>query len=482
MKLFNIFKNKIFIYLFTRYASYVLQFFLSITIAAKLGPFYLGVYGFVNLVLSYFSQINFGIPHALNVFIVHNKDDYQKRAVYLINAMVIYAVLAAIIIVLYLGYIFLGLDIGKEYNINLYLPMVVIIAVFTYFNALFTTVIRANNQVNVLSFIQTLPVVLNLCVVLFLKEEKLVLGLVGVQGFVALITVFISIKKKVFYCVSRNQIHLASQKELLTKGFYLFFYNSCFYFILISLRTIISKNYSVTEFGYFTFSFTFGNAVMLLLQSLDTIIFPKIIDLLSSDDKNKISATIERLRVGYISTSHFLIYIALLCYPVLVYIMPKYKAALPSMNLVALTVLMETNSYGYASFLIAQNKEKKSALISLVTLVVNILLSYFFIHAFHFNFYQITLATLISYFIFSCLVMITGTKILGNFSLLNFLKNVFPVRLLIPYISAIIVSLYANEMLIFIPLLLFVVLNLKDMFVLKNLVIQLIKNPACIDL
>ena len=73
-----IFTNKIIIYLLSRYGTYGLQFLVSLSIAAKLGPYYLGIYGFINLIVSYFGQINFGIPHSLNVLLVHHKSDNKK--------------------------------------------------------------------------------------------------------------------------------------------------------------------------------------------------------------------------------------------------------------------------------------------------------------------------------------------------------------------------------------------------------------------
>ena len=65
-------------------------------------------------------------------------------------------------------------------------------------------------------------------------------------------------------------------KELLNKGYALFFYNTCFYFIMMSLRTIISSDYSPEEFGNFTFAYTLSNAIMLLVEALIFLVSPKM--------------------------------------------------------------------------------------------------------------------------------------------------------------------------------------------------------------
>ena len=46
-------KNKIVVYLITRYLTYGLQFFISMVVAVRLGTYYLGLYGIIQLILNY---------------------------------------------------------------------------------------------------------------------------------------------------------------------------------------------------------------------------------------------------------------------------------------------------------------------------------------------------------------------------------------------------------------------------------------------
>ena len=78
IKIKSILNNKIIVYLTSRYAIYGLQFIIGMVVAGKLGPFYMGVYGFLQMVLMYINNINLGIPHSLNVFLIHNKDNQEK--------------------------------------------------------------------------------------------------------------------------------------------------------------------------------------------------------------------------------------------------------------------------------------------------------------------------------------------------------------------------------------------------------------------
>ena len=252
-----------------------------------------------------------------------------------------------------------------DYKIDNFLLIIVFTTVCIYYNSVLTMVVRFRNRVNTLSIIGTIPVLFNFLVVFLFSEEALVYALLISTLVSYALTLIIFYYVNAFPKISIHSLSVACQKILINKGLYLFLYNSCFYFILIGVRTLISSNYSVEEFGYFTFSFTLANAVLLLLGSLNTIIFPKTLDMMSCNDVDQKKEALRKLRVGYITSANLLIFLAMTCFPLVTMLFPKYEAALTSMNLIALAVLMNTHSYGYTSLLIAQNKEKLTSFISL---------------------------------------------------------------------------------------------------------------------
>lgn len=478
----TIIKNKIFIYLFTRYATYGLQFLLSIVIALRLGPYYLGVYGLFQLILNYFEQINFGIPHSLNVYLVQNKNSRTIQEEYTFNALVLFTYLSFLIFFAYVVIRILDVNIGGTYNITMYMPVIVVTAIVMYYNSVLTMVIRIRNKVNILSLIGSIPVVLNIIVVWFFREERLINVLVWINLFSCVLILGVFYFERVIPRITHECISAAKQKQLLNKGFYLFIYNSCFYFILIAVRTTVSSNYSIEEFGYFTFSFTIANAVLLILGALNTIIFPKTLVMMSTGSLEDKQQSLEKLRVGYITSAHFMIYLAMIFFPLIVYVFPKYAPALNSMNMIALAVLMNTNSYGYTSLLIAQNEEKKASYISLVALSMTIIVSLLLVYVFHVDFSLVVLSVLLAYMVFSYFSYYEGNKLLfGHSEHKDALLHFFPIRLMIPYCSSLMISIKGMEYLIFIPLLLFVMMNYKDLLYLKRLVEKMINNPHIMD-
>lgn len=478
----NIFNNKIFIYISTRYITYGLQFLLSLIIAAKLGPYFLGIYGMTQLILNYFSQINFGIPHSLNVFLVHNKNDKEIQDGYILNSLVIYTIINCAILICFIISENLNIIPKGEYDINRYLVYIIIIAALTYYNTVFTIVIRFKNQVKLLSLIGSIPVLLNVCVIWFFSGQELVVTLVVTQLISCLLILILAILFKAVPSFSIRQISFDIQKQLFNKGIYLFLYNSCFYFILIITRTFVSSYYSVIEFGYFSFSYTIANAVMLLIDSLNTIIFPKTIDILSSESKEAIEDALNKLRAGYIMTAHLLIYAAMFFYPFLIMLFPKYQPALFPMCVLSLAVLMNTNSFGYMTLLIAQNKEKKAALISAVSLLMAFIICELFARVFSVKFAFMPFTLLIAYMIFSFLAMYEGQKITyEKVSLTMTLHKFFSFKWVFPYVVSIGICLSGLYYFLVIPFVLFTVLNIKDLAYIKTLAIKMIKDPNIID-
>ena len=477
-----ILNNKILVYVASRYITYALQFLLSLVIAVRLGPFYLGVFGIVNLVISYFGQVNFGIPHALNIFLIHNKNNRAVGDLFSYNALILYTyqnflIVLGVVFLVYFGWSRWGVN-----NLGQYLFLIIPISVLTYYNSILTTILRVRNYVNALSLIGSLGVLLNICIVWFYTEEPLVHALVFANLVSSILTAIICINKGVFPKRSTWTFSIKIQKNILHKGIYLFLYNSCFYFILIAIRTIISSNYSIEQFGYFTFSFTIANAIMLLLDSFNTILYPKMIDLLSSNDNVQRANTLNKMRVGYISTSHMLIYLAMICFPILVWLIPKYQPALTSMNMIALAVLMNTNSYGYSNLLIAQNKEKQAGFISAISLALNIFLGLILAKVACVQYSYVIIATLLAYMVSSFLMSFEGDAIItGKKNIKYSLKHFFPVRMFIPYFTALIISIYKLEYLVFLPFLIYTILNYRDYQYILTVALKLVRKPNIID-
>lgn len=473
------FKNKVVFYLTSRYITYAVQFITSLVIAAELGPYYMGIWGFILLLLQYFQQFHFGIANSFSVLYVQHRDNKQSCNNYIGNSLALVCYLALLVIFFYVYYIIFGIRGFEKYYVDGYVVWVCLIAILQYFVQFFISLFRVKNQLNRVTFCQSIIVFLNFVCLFFFSGEDLIRWLVAGYAVGNILCIFLAFTSGSIPKINEIVFSYDYQSEILKKGLFLFLYNSCFYFIIISIRTIISANYSIEEFGMFTFSYTLAHAILLLLEALSFVIFPKVIAKLSSPDRREVESTLTILRTIFITSSHLLIYIALLCFPFVLWFFPKYEGALTALNLIALAILMNSNSSGYLELLISRNKERFSALLSSTALLFNCLLALAFVHVFHFSYEYIILATMLTYMFFSFAVMAFARQQIG--ASLSF-GEWFPLRLAVPYIIAFIISVMKIPNLIFIPLLLFLMMNYRQLINIRYTAILLLDKPEKVNL
>ena len=116
--IFKICTNRIFVYLITRYIVYAIQFVSLLLLAVRLGPYYYGIWGFVLMLINYFSIINWGIGNSLNVFLVQYKSDPIKSKDYISTAFVIIGLQIVLVVCVAFLYACYGFSIFEKYHIG----------------------------------------------------------------------------------------------------------------------------------------------------------------------------------------------------------------------------------------------------------------------------------------------------------------------------------------------------------------------------
>lgn len=483
MNLVDLIKNKVLFYLVSRYATYFIQFVTSLIIAAKLGPYYMGIWGFILLLLNYFQQCHFGIANSFNVLYIHHRDDKQQCDSYTANSLVLLTYLCVVVFFIYIYYVIWGIPSFDKYHIDKYFIWVCIIAVFQYYQNFLLNFFRVRNELYFVAFCQSIVVLLNFICIFFFAGEQLIDMLVAGYVLGNALCIAIAFVSQSLLSPKVVSVRWSIQSEILKKGLFLFMYNSCFYFIIISIRTVISAYYSVEEFGLFTFSFTVAHAILLLLEAMSFVIFPKVISKLSSNNSDEVKATLALFRQVFITSAHLLIYFALIAFPVLVMLMPKYEGALTCLNLIALSILMNSNVTGYTELLIAKNKEKNLSFLSFSALIINCLVAMMLVEVFHVPFDFVILATMFAYLIYSFCVVWYGEMSIQDIKMVNIIKFYFPIRLLLPYCLAVAVTvLHLGGFFLFLPLLLFLMMNIKVYHSMKDTAIKIMHKPEIVNL
>ncbi len=454
-----IFSNQILFYLVTRYLTYFLQFLVSIILAAKLGPYYSGVWGFVILLITYFGQIDFGISNSLNVLLVQNKDDFISSANYVRNAIYLNILISSIVLLFALYNYLFGIRIIQKYVDNPYFLMICLIAILQYFNTVFMTIFRVYNKLNQIIINQSIITLLTLLVIFYIEQKYLIFALI----LIYLVGNAISLAVYLFSFPIRLKHSSFSLKviyNLVKKGLYLFIFNGSFYLIITSTRSLVSNYYSVEEFGVFSFAFTLSNSIMLFLGAFSFLIFPKLISKLSSNDIYLLRNTIDLINTHYTTFAHLLIYTCMIFFPIISWYFSEYSNILLALNVISLALLLTTNSFGNITLLIAQNRERTAAMISLFSLILNLVFGILIIKYFHLAVEYVIIASGLSFLVFSYLSCYFANLILNkNTRTYNIISDFFPLRLLAPFILTLFITLSNRSFLIITVLLFFLLIN-----------------------
>ncbi|MGE0078216.1 MAG: hypothetical protein AB7S48_10190 [Bacteroidales bacterium] len=476
-----ILRNKIVVYVLTRYLVLFIGFISSIFLAARLGPYYLGIWGFILLLLNYFQYFDFGISDSTTVLLVQFKDDSTKTKNLETNSIILTSFLNSSIVLLSILYYLYPFSLFDKYNIDHLFYFICLIAILVNYNKLFFKVSRVKGKIFEIGFYQSIIVLLVFIVLFFARERKLLLYLVGAYIIGHVFSMFFFFKSG--NIVISGKPNLKDSFTIISKGFLLFIYNLFFYLILLSTRTIISTYYSVEEFGYFTLSFTLANAILLILDAFTILIIPKALDKFYSEDVNVIENTLRLIKLNYVYVSYGLMFLTVIFFAILLVFLPKFYIAFKVINILSLSIVFSTNSFAYSMYLRAINKENILAMISFFSFIINIVVAIILAKFFKVNFSFISLSILLSYLFFASMCVYFGKRSIYNeVTFKSILSETLSINLLVPIVLLIIITIFDLRIIIFVPFLSFVFLNfkfLKQIFVSSK---QVLFNSKIFDI
>lgn len=145
-----------------------------------------------------------------------------------------------------------------------------------------------------------------------------------------------------------------------------------------------------------------------------------------------------------------------------------------------LAIIISTNSFGYNTLLVAKGREKISAFVSGISLVVNVVVCFILINIFHIPYYLTVIPIFIAYVTYSLLCSWYSHKLLYGVSR-GFFKSVFPRSMIIPYFSAVWFSLKGLNAFLWVPLVLFLLFNRKVINEILITIKMFLRSPQIIN-
>ena len=211
-------------------------------------------------------------------------------------------------------------------------------------------------------------------------------------------------------------------------------YNSSYYLIMVSSRTVISLDYEVKELGYYSFANSFAHVTFMGLSSIVWIIFPKMLYKLKKGTSNdKAKALLGQTLPLYVMANFFCIFSIITLFPFLIKFLKQFEGATSTFVFLVLSQGILAYCFGYSELAIARKKEMKLSVYGFLTIFINVCIAIFFSRVLKLPFYYIALGTLISVAYYAAMVRRLGNRILDDQqSLAEILKSMFPFRITVP--------------------------------------------------
>jgi O-antigen/teichoic acid export membrane protein len=212
--------------------------------------------------------------------------------------------------------------------------------------------------------------------------------------------------------------------------------------ITMSATTIISYYYTAEELGYYSFANTISINVVLIIQSFMFILYPKILNRLSTASNEDSISLLKQIRDTYILGADFLSVLSLFVIPVIFIFFPQYLGILNSFKILTIAQIILNITNGYSQYLISQKKESIMTKIGVLSIISVIGLCLIFRY-FGLPFYYIPFSVCVGTIIYSVLIVTKAYNLLG-LKFTNIFVDFFSIHKIL-VICIILFSFFANE-------------------------------------
>jgi hypothetical protein len=436
----------------------------------------MGELGFMMLVIQYLTQINFGIPYALNVKLAaYEGKNYELQNEYVGNSLIFTIIHSLLILVLAVGALYTNIPVFKKYDFYSFIYLVAFNGILQNLDILFINVFRIKNSLKAITLYQAVMPITNLIACFLWKEKELLYALILSQIF----CYFLSFIVFLYYSPIKLKlrIKIPVQKDLLRTGMALLLYNASFYFIMIITRTFVGVFFSVKNLGYFSFALSFAQASFLALDTISFLILPKLINRFKYQEGNELFTKMEFVRSNYNLVAFLLIFFTVLVFPVILHFLPEYSDSFKPFTLISISLAVLSGNFGISTLFISSGKEFLLSRIALFAFILNFGLVWI-ISSNSTVYYMLCLAPLITYIIYSCL--------LGYFFSMAYLKRKsiktlfsnFDWKLIGPGLLLVGAVMFNNVMIQMVAYLIVIVLNFKRIKGLFPIIRNLVTNPS----
>lgn len=359
-----------FFFVTARYSVYGIQLINAIGLGVALGPIAFASWAFIQLLLQYAAQLNMGIPYYLtNSLAIHGSQSSQGKEL-ITKAFR----LSSIWVLLFIFFVFWSSG-ESQWGFAKYLNgnqwwWVLFIAVLQQFNQLWMGVARIENRYGRIIWAQLLPQLILSCLLIVCygncSVDLMLMGLLAGQVSTMLII------GKIRWAHAQENAQI-STSLFVKESFKLLVYNAFFYLIMITTRSELSVVLSEAQFGQFAFSFVFINMIILGMDALGFVWFPKLVRIYSQLPPEKWQEVLMRSQRLFLSLAMLGIGLLVLFFPCIHFLTDKYSESSRFFYLGVFPTALYFLSFSLPALLMSQKKNHWIAWVSVAAFALNFL-------------------------------------------------------------------------------------------------------------
>ena len=359
------------VFILSKYATYAIYFIISLVIANKLGLFYFGIYGFLKLIIQYFTYSNLGVNYSSLVIMSEdaNKDITKNSSILTSSIIITFFSLTFFYLIFVAICNLYDIEFYNRFNIGQYVFYIFFIVLIKQINQLYINIYRDYDRLKIINWAYIIPCIGEFIILFTGNGKRLLDNIMWAMVFSNGI-VFIIFLVDAKFSISNN-IDIKATKKLVRRGIMLLLYNISFYFIVLVAKSYISSEFQIEDFAQYSFSYNISDAVMLLNSSVSFFIYPNLINKLSSSNSTDNSLLLMReMQQYYMIAASLVIIIALIASHFLQLIVPDYVKSEYILQILLLSQLLVANSFIMTTFLVQQKKELKLIILGVSTIIV----------------------------------------------------------------------------------------------------------------
>ena len=359
------------VFILSKYATYAIYFIISLVIANKLGLFYFGIYGFLKLIIQYFTYSNLGVNYSSLVIMSEdaNKDITKNSSILTSSIIITFFSLTFFYLIFVAICNLYDIEFYNRFNIGQYVFYIFFIVLIKQINQLYINIYRVYDRLKIINWAYIIPCIGEFIILFTGNGKRLLDNIMWAMVFSNGI-VFIIFLVDAKFSISNN-IDIKATKKLVRRGIMLLLYNISFYFIVLVAKSYISSEFQIEDFAQYSFSYNISDAVMLLNSSVSFFIYPNLINKLSSSNSTDNSLLLMReMQQYYMIAASLVIIITLIASHFLQLIVPDYVKSEYILQILLLSQLLVANSFIMTTFLVQQKKELKLIILGVSTIIV----------------------------------------------------------------------------------------------------------------